>query len=156
NGGIVPGRWAGSPAAAATSHAAALARPTAHPAAPAPAGRPVLSRARFVDVQLAPLEILAVQAVDRGLRLRLLRHLEEAEALGLAGDPVLDDGAGGHLAELLERLPELVLGESVREVAYVEVHPCLLCLGPMMRLARVLPAMPEPPEPRIIGPSPRG
>src|SRR5689334_7461765 len=80
---------------------AAAAHPTAAAAAP---GRPVLARPRLVDVQLAALEIAAVQTADRGLRLRPFRHLKEAEALGFAGDPVLDDGAGGHLAELLECL----------------------------------------------------
>src|SRR5437764_207627 len=73
------------------------------------------ARPGLVDVELAALQVATVEAVDRRLGLRALRHLEKSEALRLSRHLVLDDGAGGDLPKLLEGLPQLVLGQSVRE-----------------------------------------
>ena len=51
----------------------------------------VALRAGFVDGQRPALQVAAVQALDGGLRLVLVVHLDEAEAPRFAGEPVGDD-----------------------------------------------------------------
>ena len=81
---------------------------------------------RFVDRQVAALEVLAVQTGDGLLGLVLVRHLDEAETSGLAGELVLDDGRGLDLAESLEGLLQVRLNHIPRKVANVDVHSTLL------------------------------
>jgi len=62
----------------------------------------------LVDRQRTALEVLAVQAGDGLVGLFLVRHLDEPEATGLAGELVLDDGRARNLAERREGVLEVL------------------------------------------------
>src|SRR4051812_20397106 len=87
--------------AAAAAAAAGAAASAAVAAASAAAALPWLG---LVDGQAASARLLAVEAGDGGLRLRVGAHLDEAEALGAAGVAVHDDLRRLHGAEGAEQL----------------------------------------------------
>src|SRR5205085_11364406 len=89
-------------------------------AAAAEAARTLLARTRLVDDDRPAVEGLAVHAVDRGLRLGIGAHLDEAEAFRAAGITVHHDLRRRHGAVLSESLLEIVVPYVVREVADVE------------------------------------
>src|SRR2546430_1975732 len=76
---------------------------------------------RLVDGQRPAAEIGAVQG-QRLLGLVPIAELDESEPLGTAGFAVGDDLGGVRRAELCEHLVQLIVGDVVREVAYVELH----------------------------------
>src|ERR1700674_1964889 len=80
---------------------------------------------RLIDLQRAAAE---VGAVERQRLLGLLRvaELDETEPLGLARVPVRDHASRVGRAELGEHVVELVVGNVVREVTYVELHRIIL------------------------------
>src|SRR4051794_8518440 len=88
------------PATAAPAEAAATASPSAA------ATRAVLAGPGLVHGELAAVELLAVQGVDRRRGLTLVAHLHEPEAAGAAGVAV--GGQLGRLdgAVLLEQSPQ--------------------------------------------------
>jgi hypothetical protein len=76
----------------------------------------------LVDAERTPLQGLLVQGLDRGIGLGVVRHLNEAEALGLAGELVSDQVGGLDLAVGGKGVAELVLGHAVGQVANIDIH----------------------------------
>src|SRR5262249_1691307 len=64
--------------------------------------------------------LLAVQALDRGLRGLVICHLDETEALRAARVAVHDDRRGLDAAELPEQCLQVFLGRVVTEIADVK------------------------------------
>ncbi|CAA9405275.1 MAG: hypothetical protein AVDCRST_MAG64-1945 [uncultured Phycisphaerae bacterium] len=110
-------------AAAATATVAAAAATAAAATVPAAAAatRAVLTRLGHVDGQVAAVDVLAVQGVDRGLGLLVGAHLDEAEALAAAGVPVADDLCALHRTVLREELLEIRAGRVVAQVPDVQL-----------------------------------
>src|SRR5450830_706298 len=98
--------------------AAAVAAAAATAAATTRAG---LLGARLVDAKGAAFELLAVQGAH-GLLAVGVGHLDEAEALGLAGIAVRDDAGRFDGAVRLEHGAERVVVDGVGEVSDVELH----------------------------------
>src|ERR1051325_3634222 len=87
-----------SPCRSEIAHAYLVAptAPTAGPAAAVTAAAraaaaTILARLCFVDRQRASANLLTAQSLDGVLRLLIVAHLHEAEALGATGVPVHDD-----------------------------------------------------------------
>ena len=99
--------------------------PVAAAAEPAAAGAVGL-RLGFVDLEDAALEIDAVDRADGLERLFPVRHLDEAEASGLAAELVRDDGGFLDRPVGLEGLAEVVFGHAERQVSDINVHTRLL------------------------------
>src|SRR5438309_6040637 len=126
-------------AAAAAAEAAAWASAAATPAASAAAR----ALARLADVQLAALQLVAVQLGDRPLGLARRAHLDEAEAARPSGGAVGDHRGGlagpGLREERLEVRARRVEGKIAHEqlLAHVSLtpglweaaHDLLGCLG---------------------------
>jgi len=110
-------------AAAATETAAASAAPAAKTTARAGSVGPGPG---FVDRQVAAFQVLAVHIGDGLIGLFLVRHLDETETSGLAGELVLDDVAARDLAEDLEGLFEIRFRRVPGQIAHVDVHTTLL------------------------------
>src|SRR5205085_7591861 len=96
--------------AAAPAAAGAPAPAAARAAAPAPAA---LARPGLVDRQAAAAGLRAVERGDGGLRLLVVAHLHEAEALGAAGVPVHDHLGRLHGAVRREHLLQGAVGHLV-------------------------------------------
>src|SRR5262249_31380355 len=100
-------------AAAATTAAAA----TAAAATTAATAGPLLGDR---DLQLPPLEILAVPGRDRGLGLGRRRQLHEPEPARLAGCPIGHDLRVDDLAAVrLERGAQCGVGGAIRQIPYI-------------------------------------
>src|SRR5688500_11675663 len=78
--------------------------------------------AGLADVDLAAVDALAVQAVDRGAPAGFIGHLDEAEAPAAARVLVLHDFRADHCAKRLKRFAQAVVGSGIGKVANVEVH----------------------------------
>ncbi len=102
-----------------------LAMPVA--AAAAEPARPLGPRLGFVDRQAAPAEIVAVHLRDRGLGVRLGRHLDERETARPARRHVADHVHRGHLARGPEQVLQILLRRAEGDVPDVESqsHDCL-------------------------------
>src|SRR5262245_3668561 len=93
-----PGRWTrcGLPVAAAAAAAVAATAATASAVAAAAAAAATTAATAVLglgDAQAAAAEVLAVERGDRGAS-SLIIHLDEAEAAGTTGLPVVDQGHG--------------------------------------------------------------
>ena len=77
--------------------------------------------ARLVDAQLAAHHIAAVELGDGDLGLVAVRHLDEAEPLGLAVRAMSDDAGRLHDAVAGELLAELIVVHVVVEVADIDL-----------------------------------
>jgi hypothetical protein len=77
--------------AAATIAAAAAEAATTTTTATAAASAAIFTRARFVDVQSAAIDFLAVELLDGSFALFFGRHLDEAEAARASRLSVFDD-----------------------------------------------------------------
>src|SRR5688572_29297374 len=104
--------------ATAAAEAAATTAAAATKAAAAAAAR--LHRTGFVHHQGAAALLLAVHALDGGLRLGGAAHFDKAEALGAAGVTFHHDLGAGDGAELAESLFHVAVAESVGKVPHVE------------------------------------
>src|SRR5207253_2262928 len=96
--------------------AVAAAAPSATAAAAA-----LLARTRLVDRQGAAAVGRPVQRVDGGLRLVVVRHLDEPEAPAPPAELVDDDLAARDRPVSLEQLHEIIAGGVVWQVADVDV-----------------------------------
>jgi len=54
------------------------------------------------------------------------RHLHESESLGFSGKPVLDDIDGLNLSKTLKDTSEIILGNVLCQIAYIDIHAALL------------------------------
>jgi len=102
--------------AIATATTATPALVAATPAA-APA-RALFARTRFVDRESAALEVLLVEHFNGLISFSLRAHLDEGEAAGTAGRPILHDVDRHDRASLGEIVLEVVFGGVIGEVTY--------------------------------------
>ena len=93
---------------AGSNHRAHRRRTATATAAATAAAVPV---ARFVDLERPAFELLAVQLLNRLLRIGVGAHLDKAEAAGLSGGPIGDDGDRLAHARLSEQLFEILGGD---------------------------------------------
>jgi hypothetical protein len=116
---------AAAAAAAATAIAAAAA--TAAAIAAAAAATAILgARERLVHVEGSAFDLFPVQAGDGRLSFFFRGHLNEPEPLGLTRAPVFYDRNGFNRPECGERLPQVLFGNFVRQVACIDFHTDLL------------------------------
>lgn len=106
----------GLPAAAAATTTTAVAA-----AATAAATTTVLAGLGLVDRQVTPADVLPVDRLDRGVRLRGVHHLHEPEPARAPGLPVKHEARRRNLAVLREQLLELGLGRVERQVADIDL-----------------------------------
>src|SRR3954471_19512493 len=135
-GGSVPVAAAAAVAAATVAAATAAAAPTAIAATAATAtataaATTLLAGAGLVHGEAATLEIAPVERGDGGLRLLVVAHLHEAEALGAPGVTIHDHLGGIHGAVLREHVLQIAVAKAIRQVTNVELssHARLL-FGP--------------------------
>ncbi len=76
---------------------------------------------RFIDAELPSHEFEAVEGIDSLLGLIVIRHLDKAESLRLAGVAVDDDVDRRDLAVLGEKVTELILGGAIIHVADINL-----------------------------------
>jgi hypothetical protein len=91
------------------------------PSAAATAGS--RSGTALLDRQLIRLEFLAIHLLYGRLGLFLTRHLDEAEASGLAGGAVPYDPDRRDVTESREGLSQIVLARICGKVSNIDVHP---------------------------------
>lgn len=80
----------------------------------------LFTRTGLIDDQGTAFHLLAVHAVDGGLRFSVRAHLDETKTLGSTGFTVHHDLRRRHRAELSECLLEIVVSYAVRQVTDVE------------------------------------
>src|SRR5574340_1450767 len=102
------------------SVATATAAEAAASAAGAAAGA-VHPRPGLIDGDGAGAHVRSVQRLDGIVSLAIVGHFDESEASWLARVPVADQGHFVHLPERFERYPQLILVDSVVEVAHIDV-----------------------------------
>jgi 1,4-dihydroxy-2-naphthoyl-CoA synthase len=89
-------------------------------------GGRVFFRACLVDREDLTLDVLAIQTADRGLRLVVIRELEEAEAFGLAGGALGRNVCRLQRSERHREIVELFVRDLFGEIAYINFHLSLL------------------------------
>src|SRR5437660_1030543 len=82
----------------------------------------VFLRFRFVHDDGMAVHVLAVQRVDRGLRFRVARKLDEGKALRCAGDAILDDFRRRSGAVRLHELAELRVIDVPGQISKIDFH----------------------------------
>jgi hypothetical protein len=80
----------------------------------------ISSGASFVDRQIAAVEILAVELLDRRGRFFRGRHLDEAEASRATRHTILDHLGRFNIASLGEVVAQIVAGRLEREISHVK------------------------------------
>ena len=115
-----------APAAASTATTAMAAAPaaittTASATSTAPAAALSL-RPSFVDNQVPPAEILAIQRVDRAVGVFVTLNFDESETARLTREPVTNEiDARGSNANLCEPFLQLLFRRGKRKIADVEL-----------------------------------
>jgi len=107
--------------AVATTACAATTRATAATVGAAEAARTLFARTGFIDDDGPTGHRLAVHALDRGLRLGIRTHLDEAEALRAARVTVHHHLGGRDGPKLGESLLEFIVTHTVGQIAYVQL-----------------------------------
>jgi hypothetical protein len=82
----------------------------------------VVPRASLIDGKRLSLQLLAIQAVDRGLCFSLTGHLHESESSWLASEPVRYDIDGCDLPEGFKSLLQILFSDIARQVPDVDIH----------------------------------
>jgi hypothetical protein len=78
-------------------------------------------RTRFIDLELAALDIEAIEFADGLGGVIFGTQFDETEATGAAGFPVGDNARGADfIAFAGEQLEEKFIGDAEREIAYIE------------------------------------
>ena len=90
-----------------------------------PARRAFSPRLGLIDRDVAALQVRTIESFDRCIGMRIVVHLDEAEAFRVTGELVSDQVHLGDFAELGKGLAQIRIGDAVRKVAYVNVHCCL-------------------------------
>src|SRR5215470_5700241 len=88
-----------------------------------PTAAAVVTIARFVDLESAAFQFVAVELLDGSLCLCIGAHFYEAEATGLTAELVSDDGDRFADARLREQCFELLVGDIESEIADIEFFP---------------------------------
>jgi hypothetical protein len=94
-------------------------------AAAAAAIAAVFARARLVDTQPTAPNLLVVQPGNGRFRLAVRGHLYKAEPFGLAALTIANDRRIAHSTIDLEGSAQFILGGTVRQISYVNVHKIL-------------------------------
>jgi hypothetical protein len=113
-------------AAATTAAAAAAAAATAAISTAAAATGFLSARQRLIHVESSAFDFLAIHAGDGRLPFLFRGHLDEPKPLGLASAPVFYDRNGFNRPECCERLPQVIFGDFVRQISYIDFHTDLL------------------------------
>jgi hypothetical protein len=101
----------------------AIAAPAAISATiPTAAAATLFARTSFVDGDLAAIEVLLMQARDRGFALGGTAHGDKAKAARTARALIHHDFDIGDCAETLESVLEIILGGAEGKIPYVESH----------------------------------
>lgn len=127
------------PTTTAASAATAATTTTAEAAAATTTAAATLAGACLVDSDVATIDRLAVQALDRSACLIIVGELDKAEAARASGVTIHDEGGGCDLAEGLERFAELGFSCAEREIADVKLHalnPALESEKPVLELGQ--------------------
>ncbi len=110
-------------AAIATATAAAITTATAAITATAVAATAAVATLSaglgLVDTNRAVAEHGAVERLNGVARLRIVRHLDETEALTLAGGAIHDDRGVQNLSKRAEKLRKLLIVRAVGQIPYV-------------------------------------
>lgn len=88
--------------------------------------RALFARTRFVDIERAAVEFVAIQRILGRAGLLIVIHGDEREAAGLARHPVHHEMDFVDGAMLFEQILEIVLGGLKGEITYVQFHLCLI------------------------------
>src|SRR5450631_112548 len=96
-------------------------------------GGRVFFRTCLVHCEDLTLDVLTVQAVDRGLRFGVIRELEEAKAFGLAGGALGRDVCRLQRSERNREIVQFLVRDLFGEIAYIDFHWSLLTLIPRRR-----------------------
>jgi len=79
-------------------------------------------RPRFIDDEVPPAEVLAVQRVDRAVGVFVALHFHEGKAAGLTREPVTNEiDTRGSYANLCEPFLQLLFRRGKRKIADVEL-----------------------------------
>jgi hypothetical protein len=115
------------------------------------AKRAVALRLGLIDHEVAAVDFLLVQRVDRGARFVVVRHFHKAEAAGTARAAVNGQARPVHLPVSFEQLAEFFFGGVVGEIADVNVYHDLILSGLAgMVFPNLPPAVPSPSRRRTI------
>jgi hypothetical protein len=121
-----------APAAIATATVTVVAAPaaiaTATVTATAAKLGAFLARTRFVDRQLAAVQVLSIQPLDSRLRFRFLRHFHKAKATRVTAQLVLDHNGRSDLTKIGKRRQQFVVRGIVRQVTDIDIHAINLLL----------------------------
>jgi hypothetical protein len=80
------------------------------------------SRISRIDLDVAPVNQLAVQGFDGLIRFRIAGHINETESLGPVGMAIHNDFGLLHFTELCEQGPQVIPGGGKGEVSNIDVH----------------------------------
>src|SRR5579859_703527 len=79
-------------------------------------------RPRFIDDEVPPAEVLAVQRIDRAVGVFVALHFHEGKAAGLTREPVTNEiDTRGSYANLCEPFLQLLFRRGKRKIADVEL-----------------------------------
>ena len=92
---------------------------------PRPARGAFGSGFRLVDLDVATFHVGAIEALDRRIGLRIVVHLNEAEAFRFTAGLVSNQVDLGDFTETGKGLAQIRIGNAIRKIAYVDVHSCL-------------------------------
>jgi hypothetical protein len=115
----LPARLAALASAAATTSAVAASASASSSAAKAA----LRARARFIDIDRAAIEFVAVESLDSFSR-RVRFHFNERETARAARIPISHYRGGFHLSNFRKQIGELILRRLIRQVSYKYSH-CL-------------------------------
>jgi hypothetical protein len=77
--------------------------------------------ARFIDIQRAAIQFLAIQACDGAIRFRVGAHLDKSKPSRLTGIPIRYDAHALDGTISLEQGANRILGRSEREIPYKNI-----------------------------------
>ena len=110
-----------TPASSATvTTAAAIATTATAIVATAAAGSAISSRARFVDRQIATLEVFPIELFDGRRSLFGRGHFHKTKTSGTSGHAVLDHLRRFNIAGLREMISQIIAGRLEGEVSDIE------------------------------------
>ena len=84
--------------------------------------RPIFARTRFIHVERAAVEVVAIERAHRSFSLRVVVHRDECEATRFTGHTVQHQMDFVDRAVLFEQILKIVLGGLKREITYVQFH----------------------------------
>ena len=87
--------------------------------------RPIFARTRFVHVERAAVEVVAIERTHRSFSLRVVVHRDEREATRFTGHTVRHQMDFVDRAVLFEQILKIVLGGLKREITYIQFHDVL-------------------------------